>query len=204
MRLVFTATAWNQYLSHTDRKLVKRINDLIAAVMRDGYEGIGSRNPSGGSCPASGPAASIANTGCCIGSRRTMSRSSPAGTTMATGSGSGRGGIGGGTGRKAVPLRLTRGYWFVVWAMRCWPFAMTSGALTAAATRVGYPPLAAVLTVCPAFALIPGALLMMAGTVLLYVSGSMPRDLNPRRQMVGMMWRDAVSPLRRPGRRQQR
>ncbi|WP_405099600.1 Txe/YoeB family addiction module toxin [Micromonospora sp. NBC_01412] len=45
MRLVFTATAWNQYLSHTDRKRVKRINDLIADVMRNGYEGIGKPEP---------------------------------------------------------------------------------------------------------------------------------------------------------------
>ena len=45
MRLVFTSTAWKQYLSHTDRKLVKRINDLIADVMRNGYEGIGKPEP---------------------------------------------------------------------------------------------------------------------------------------------------------------
>ncbi|WBB99024.1 MULTISPECIES: Txe/YoeB family addiction module toxin [unclassified Solwaraspora] len=45
MRLVFTATAWAQYLSHTDRKLIKRINDLIADVMRNGYEGIGKSEP---------------------------------------------------------------------------------------------------------------------------------------------------------------
>ena len=45
MRLVFTSTAWEQYLSHTDRKLVKRINDLIADVMRSGYEGIGKPEP---------------------------------------------------------------------------------------------------------------------------------------------------------------
>ena len=45
MRLVFTATAWSQYLSHTDRKLVKRINDLIADVMRNGYDGIGKPEP---------------------------------------------------------------------------------------------------------------------------------------------------------------
>lgn len=45
MRLVFTATVWNQYLGHTDRKLVKRINDLIADVMRNGYEGIGKPEP---------------------------------------------------------------------------------------------------------------------------------------------------------------
>ena len=67
MRLVFTATAWNQYLSHTDRKLIKRINDLIADVMRNGYEGIGKPEPCGESCPASGPAGSIANTGWCTG-----------------------------------------------------------------------------------------------------------------------------------------
>ncbi|WP_326554257.1 Txe/YoeB family addiction module toxin [Micromonospora sp. NBC_01813] len=45
MRLIFTATAWNQYLSHTDRKLVKRINDLIADVMRNEFEGIGKPEP---------------------------------------------------------------------------------------------------------------------------------------------------------------
>ncbi|MEU1888112.1 Txe/YoeB family addiction module toxin [Micromonospora rifamycinica] len=45
MRLVFTATAWGQYLSHTDRKLVKRINDLIADIMRNEYEGIGKPEP---------------------------------------------------------------------------------------------------------------------------------------------------------------
>ncbi|MDG4766673.1 Txe/YoeB family addiction module toxin [Solwaraspora sp. WMMD406] len=45
MRLVFAATAWAQYLSHTDRKLIKRINDLIADVMRNGYEGIGKPEP---------------------------------------------------------------------------------------------------------------------------------------------------------------
>ncbi|NGM12714.1 Txe/YoeB family addiction module toxin [Verrucosispora sp. WMMA2044] len=45
MRLVFTATAWSQCLRHTDRKLIKRINDLIADVMRNGYEGIGKPEP---------------------------------------------------------------------------------------------------------------------------------------------------------------
>jgi len=45
VRLVFTSTACEQYLSHTDRKLVKRINDLIADVMRNGYEGIGKPEP---------------------------------------------------------------------------------------------------------------------------------------------------------------
>ena len=45
MRLIFSETAWSQYLSHTDRKLVKRINDLIADVMRNGYLGIGKPEP---------------------------------------------------------------------------------------------------------------------------------------------------------------
>ncbi|MEV0327096.1 Txe/YoeB family addiction module toxin [Micromonospora echinospora] len=45
MRLVFTATAWNQYLSHTDQELLKRINDLVADVIRNGYEGIGKPKP---------------------------------------------------------------------------------------------------------------------------------------------------------------
>ncbi|WP_030435111.1 Txe/YoeB family addiction module toxin [Actinoplanes subtropicus] len=45
MRLIFSETAWSQYLSHTDRKLVKRINDLIADVMRNGYRGIGKPEP---------------------------------------------------------------------------------------------------------------------------------------------------------------
>jgi len=45
VRLIFSATAWSQYLSHTDRKLIKRINDLIADVMRNGYAGIGKPEP---------------------------------------------------------------------------------------------------------------------------------------------------------------
>jgi toxin YoeB len=45
VRLVFTRTAWEQYLSHTDRRLVKRISDLIADVMRNGYEGVGKPEP---------------------------------------------------------------------------------------------------------------------------------------------------------------
>jgi toxin YoeB len=45
VRPIFTRTAGDQYLSHTDRKLIKRINDLIADVMRNGYEGIGKPEP---------------------------------------------------------------------------------------------------------------------------------------------------------------
>jgi len=43
VRHVFTSTACEQYFGHTDRELVKRINDLIADVMRNGYEGHGTR-----------------------------------------------------------------------------------------------------------------------------------------------------------------
>lgn len=44
-RVVFTRTAWEQYLSHTDRRLVRRINDLIADIIRNGHEGIGKPEP---------------------------------------------------------------------------------------------------------------------------------------------------------------
>jgi toxin YoeB len=39
VRLIFSETAWSQYLSPTDRKLIKRVNDLIADIMRNGYIG---------------------------------------------------------------------------------------------------------------------------------------------------------------------
>ncbi len=45
MRLIFSETAWSQYLSHTGRKLIKRINDLIADITRNGYRGIGKPEP---------------------------------------------------------------------------------------------------------------------------------------------------------------
>jgi toxin YoeB len=45
VRLVRTRTAWEQYLSHTDRRLVRRIDDLVADVMRNGYDGIGKPEP---------------------------------------------------------------------------------------------------------------------------------------------------------------
>ena len=44
-RLVFTRTAWGHYLGHTDRRLVRRINDLIADITRKGHEGIGKPEP---------------------------------------------------------------------------------------------------------------------------------------------------------------
>lgn len=43
MRLVFTESAWHDYLwfQERDRKLLKRINALIKDVMRSPFDGIG-------------------------------------------------------------------------------------------------------------------------------------------------------------------
>jgi toxin YoeB len=43
MRLVFTDSAWNDYLwfQANDRKLLKRINLLIKDCQRDPYDGLG-------------------------------------------------------------------------------------------------------------------------------------------------------------------
>ncbi len=43
MRLVFTNSAWDDYLwfQNKDRKLLKRLNQLIQAALRAPYEGIG-------------------------------------------------------------------------------------------------------------------------------------------------------------------
>ncbi|HEX8346760.1 MAG TPA: Txe/YoeB family addiction module toxin [Actinoplanes sp.] len=43
--LSFTPEGWQDYTSHTDRRLVKRINQLIDDIMRNGYEGIGKPEP---------------------------------------------------------------------------------------------------------------------------------------------------------------
>jgi toxin YoeB len=47
MRLVFTPTAWNDYLwfQNHDRKLLKRINQLIQDVVRSPFQGIGKPEP---------------------------------------------------------------------------------------------------------------------------------------------------------------
>lgn len=43
MKIVFSETAWADYLywQKTDKKLLKRINGLIQAILRDPFEGIG-------------------------------------------------------------------------------------------------------------------------------------------------------------------
>ncbi len=47
MRIVFTESAWNDYLwfQEHDRKLVKRINLLIKDAIRSPFEGIGKPEP---------------------------------------------------------------------------------------------------------------------------------------------------------------
>jgi toxin YoeB len=43
MKIVFSSQAWEDYLhwQHTDKKLHKRINDLIKEIARTPFEGIG-------------------------------------------------------------------------------------------------------------------------------------------------------------------
>ena len=47
MKVVFSARAWDDYLwwQRQDRRLLKRINQLIQDVMRNGNEGIGKPEP---------------------------------------------------------------------------------------------------------------------------------------------------------------
>ena len=47
MRLVWTKTAWADYLywQKTDKKKLKRINELIKQCLRTPYEGIGTPEP---------------------------------------------------------------------------------------------------------------------------------------------------------------
>jgi toxin YoeB len=47
MRLVWTATAWNDYIywQKTDKKKLKRINELIKQCQRSPLEGIGNPEP---------------------------------------------------------------------------------------------------------------------------------------------------------------
>ncbi|MFY1698407.1 MULTISPECIES: hypothetical protein [unclassified Solwaraspora] len=99
--------------------------------------------------------------------------------------------------RKAVPLRRTRGYRLLVWALRCQPVALMLGGLAVASTGVDVAVLTDILAICLAAVLIPTVVLGLTGMIMLYAGGLMPRDINRRQAMVGMLWRDAVSPLRR-------
>ena len=47
MRITWTSTAWEDYLywQSTDKKKLKRINELIKATLRDPFKGIGNPEP---------------------------------------------------------------------------------------------------------------------------------------------------------------
>ncbi len=47
MKTIFSETAWEDYLywQKTDKKLLKRTNELIQAIKRDPFEGIGKPEP---------------------------------------------------------------------------------------------------------------------------------------------------------------
>lgn len=47
MRLVFAQNAWEDYLywQRTDRRVLRRINELIKDIQRNQYEGIGKPEP---------------------------------------------------------------------------------------------------------------------------------------------------------------
>jgi toxin YoeB len=47
MKIVFSSQAWEDYLhwQHTDKKLLKRINDLIREIVRTPFEGTGKPEP---------------------------------------------------------------------------------------------------------------------------------------------------------------
>ncbi|KLO25299.1 addiction module protein [Mycolicibacter heraklionensis] len=47
MKLVWDESAWDDYLywQHQDRKVLRRINQLIADIQRNGNEGIGKPEP---------------------------------------------------------------------------------------------------------------------------------------------------------------
>lgn len=47
MKITFSKNAWEEYLSwqKEDKKIIRKINDLIKDIQRDPYEGIGKPEP---------------------------------------------------------------------------------------------------------------------------------------------------------------
>lgn len=47
MKIIFAEEAWEDYMywQESDKKILKRINDLIKAISREPYEGIGDPEP---------------------------------------------------------------------------------------------------------------------------------------------------------------
>lgn len=65
MNLKFTPSAWADYLwfQQHDRKLLKRINQLLADIRRSAFEGIGKPEPLKGEFPVTGRGALTTNIG---------------------------------------------------------------------------------------------------------------------------------------------
>ncbi|MBU0657095.1 MAG: Txe/YoeB family addiction module toxin [Gammaproteobacteria bacterium] len=47
MRIIFSSKAWEDYVhwQQTDKKILKRINELIKAISREPFDGIGKPEP---------------------------------------------------------------------------------------------------------------------------------------------------------------
>jgi toxin YoeB len=45
VKLIFSRRAWDDYTGHTDRALIRRTNQLIDDIMRNGHDGIGKPEP---------------------------------------------------------------------------------------------------------------------------------------------------------------
>ncbi|MEB4590936.1 Txe/YoeB family addiction module toxin [Candidatus Thiothrix sp. Deng01] len=47
MRIIFSSKAWEDYVywQQADRKILKRINELVKAIVRDPFDGIGKPEP---------------------------------------------------------------------------------------------------------------------------------------------------------------
>jgi len=65
VKLVWDEAAWDDYIwwQQQDRKVLKRINTLIADIQRNGNEGIGKPEPLKHGFQGTGPAASPTSTG---------------------------------------------------------------------------------------------------------------------------------------------
>lgn len=68
MLLTWTPQAWEDYLywQATDKRTVKRINELLRDALRNPFEGLASRSRSALTLRDAGPAASIRKTALCI------------------------------------------------------------------------------------------------------------------------------------------
>ncbi len=86
MKLVFTTRSWDDYpyWQKNDKRIVRRINDLIKDIQREPFEGIGKPEPLKHQLQAYGRDASTPSIVSYMKSPRTSCESSPAGTTTRT------------------------------------------------------------------------------------------------------------------------